>query len=735
MIEFSRQIADKWNISPSLSETLCDAFQKGDTPYCLAEYRPDVCAETSLSCVWEIFDFLTSMAELVSKKKRVLNALKKAEKLTAAVEKRVNHMTGTCELDDMLLPLRPNPRSRGQLAIKKGLGPLADLIAGQEEGSTPLEELAAPYAGKDPSLASAADVLQGVKDVLAERVAYDDTVRAMAREFAYEEGYFELVPKNRQDPRFLQYAGKQMPVSKLTKDEVLRLLAAEEDKSVRLRLGVQLFRITELLRHHVIQNPESGAFDFLCQVIDDCWQRLIQPIVERDIKLRLREEAENWAIQQLVPELERKYREEDSRGAVCVVDASHPRHVSFIVVSGHGELLGATSEKRLPEGNVVSYERLRQFYLRHRPSEIVICDNEQAPAAETVMAQLMQPPLPSGPDTTPTVTRFRADAAMPNPAESEWLTKKYGVLLDNDTRKTYGIALQFLKPLRLIPYIGTRYFPAHPLQAALSPERFVRIVSRIVTDDALHRGLLIKDIGELPPDAGEVISPVLAQAIRSAEAKETFTSKNDLLKVSGMTEVLFRNLSGFIVIPQSEDFRDRSLVHPDHYAWLEEASQQLNVSLDSIAADPELLRSFAVEDPLRKMYIEKKLIGQIKSGLRQSPSAQQKGKRKLKLIELKEGSIISGRVTNITPFGVFVNINAVCDGLIHISQLADEYVESPEQIVALYDRVDVRILNVDSKKRRISLSMKGLGSLEKKGPRTKPSQGQLDTLAEHFKNR
>jgi uncharacterized protein len=732
MIEFARQIADKWNISQSLSETLCDAFQKGETPYYLAEYRPDVCAEASLSCLWEIFDFLAAMAELALKKKRVLNALKKAEKLTPAVEKRVNCLTSACEIDDMLLPLRPNPRSRGQLSIKKGLGPLADLVSRQEEGGAPLDECAKAYIGKEPSLLSVADVLQGVKDVLAERLAYDDTVRAMAREFAYEDGYFEVVPKNRQDIRFLQYAGKQTPIAKLTKAEVLKLIAAEDEKAVRLRLGVQLFRITELLRHHFIQNPEFSGFDFLCEVIDDSWQRLLQPIVERDIKLRMREEAEEWAVQQIVPELEKKYREEVDRRAVCVVDASHPRHISFTIVSGHGELLGATLEKKLSDGKIPSFERLQQFFMRHRPAEIVICDNEQAQAAETVMTQVVQPDETG---KTPTVTRYKADADSRNPAEAEWVTKKYGVLLDNDTRKVYGIAIQFLKPLELVPFIGTKYYSTHPLQCMLSSDRFLEIISRIVTDDALHRGVLVKDIGELPPDAGKVIPPALAQAIRSAEAKEPFTSKNDLLKVTGMTEVLFRNLAGFIIIPQSDDFRDRSLIHPEHYGWLEEAAEQMNISLDSIAADPEILRSFAVEDPIRKMFLEKKLIGQVKSGIRLSPAAVQKGKRKLKLTELKEGSIISGRVTNITPFGVFVNINAVCDGLIHISQLADDYVESPEQIVALHDRVDVRILKVDPKKRRISLSMKGLGSLGKKVPRVKPSQGQLDILAEHFKNR
>ncbi|MBN2187901.1 MAG: S1 RNA-binding domain-containing protein [Chitinispirillaceae bacterium] len=732
MIEFARQIADKWNISQPLAEMLCEAFRKGASSYYLAEYRPEVCAEISLPCLWEIYDFLASMAELVLKKKRVINALKKAAKLTPAVEKRVHCLSSAFEIDDMLLPLRPNPRSRGQLSIKKGLGPFADLIVRQEEESASLEERAKAYIGKDPSLVSAADVLQGVKDVLAERFAYDDTVRAMAREFVYEDGYFEIVPKNRQDTRFQQYAGKQTPIAKLTKDELLKLFAAEERKEVRLRLCVQLFRITELLRHHFIQNPEFSGFDFLCEVIDDSWQRLLQPIVERDIKLRLRDEAETWAVQQVVPELGKQYGEETDRGAVCVVDASHPRHITFIVVSGHGELMGATSEKKSTDGNIASIERLQQFLLRHRPAGIVINDNEQAQAAEEIMARVV---MPDETGKTPPVTRFKAEAGSKSPAEAEWVMKKYGVLLDNDTRMVYGIAIQYLRPLELVPFLGTTYYSVHPLQCVLSSERFVKIINRIVTDEAFRRGVLVKDLGALPSDAGEVIPPVLAQAIRSAEAKEPFTSKNDLLKVTGMTEVLFRNLAGFIVIPQSDDFRDRSLVHPDHYGLLEEAAEQMNISLDSIAADPEILRSFTVDDPVRKMYLEKKLISQVKSGIRLSPAALQKGKRKLKLTELKEGSIVSGKVTNITPFGVFVNINAVCDGLIHISQLADEYVESPEQIVALHDRVDVRILKVDSKKRRVSLSMRGLGNLGKKVPRVKPSQGQLDTLAEHFKNR
>lgn len=729
MVEFAHQIAEKWNISPALSEAVCTAFRKGDSPYYLAEYNPAVAVELSISCLWEIYDFLAGLADLDVKKKRVLNALKKADKLTTAIEKRVNMTANPFDLEDLILPLRPNPRSRGRLAAAKGLEPLADVIARQEEATVPLEALAAPYVGRDPSLASAADVLSGVKDLLAERFAYDDTVRAMVRDFAYDDGYFDVAVKNKQDPLYARFAGKQLLIRELTKEDVLSLAAAEESKAVRARLGVQLFRITELLRHHFITNPDFAGFDLLCEIIDDCWMRLLQPIVERDVKIRLLKEAENWAAGLIAPEVEKRFADESRRGVVLFVDAGNPRSVLFLCVNGHGDLVGATSEKRLPDGRVSSPERLRQFFLRHRPSAVVVCDNDGAPAAEALLHEIA---AVNTAEAAPPLSRFKPDPSSGDPADSAWVQERYATLLDGDARRLYGMALLSLQPVMLLPQIGPRYYTVHPLQAVVSAERFSCIVGRIVTDAALHKGIALKDIAESPLTSIEGVTPALLQAVRALDSKESIASKNGLLTVPGMTESVFRNIAGFLVVPAADDLRDRSLVHPDHYAWLEEACGQLNVSLETIMSDPEVLRSFAVEDFIMKAFIEKKLIAQMRAGLRSGASAFSRIKRKLKLTELKEGSVVAGRVTNITPFGVFVNINAVCDGLIHISQLADEYVETPDQVVALHDRVDVRIIKVDAKKRRISLSMKNLG---RQGPRVRPTQGQLNTLAEHFNAR
>src|SRR5690554_1375682 len=416
MIEFSKQISEKWNISLELSEQLCTAYEKRDKPYYLVEYRPEIANELTSSIVWNVFDFLNGMEELSKKKKRVINALKKAQKLSPALERRVNLTINPFELDDILLPLRPNPRSKGQLAIKKGLSPLADEIMKQEENGS-VEEAAELYIGKDPSLVTTEDVIKGAKDLLAERFAYDETVRVMAREFAYEDGFVEVTPKKKNDPHFTQYADKQIPIQEISKEEILKLMIAEDKKEIRLKLGVQLFRITELFRHHFIENPATIWFDLLCETIDDCWTRLLQSVIERDVKSRVREEAQQWVEQMIITELEKNQATESTnRSAFLIANAAPRKNIQLITLSGQGNLLGTTSEKKPPEGKTFASERLKQFLNRHKPDTIIIINNDQASVAESVLKMAT-----SGFEQAPQIKYFNSGKSDNNSAESEWM--------------------------------------------------------------------------------------------------------------------------------------------------------------------------------------------------------------------------------------------------------------------------------------------------------------------------
>ena len=733
MIEYSKQISERWDLSHELADLLCVAYEKGDSPYYLAEYDRRISVNIDIPVLLEVYEYLGSMEDLAVRRKRVANAYKKIGKLTPALEKRINIVTDPHVLDDILIPLRPNPMSKGQKAAKKGIGALADLVLAQTEETATLEELAEPYVGKDPTFGCAADVIQAVKDLLAERFAHDDTVRTMAREFLYDDGFFEFIPKTSKDEKYGKYTGRLIPMDEFSNEELLRFFIAEDTKAIKkLKLDVQIFRVTELLRQHILENPDSTSFDCICEVIDDMWTRLLHPSIEQDVKESIRTRAEAWAAKEIMTGLSKEFEKEQAASSVFVVDMSARKDFVIAAVSASGDLLGVTTEKKPGDGRSYLTERLRQFFSRHRPAQILSLDGG-AGIPENFLKQVNDY-LGGRIETIKVKTDAKTD-----PCKSEYMKKREFAILDDRTKALYGLAITHLRPISLIARLGASYYNVHPLQDLLHEAKFLEIVGQILEHTQLVRGISIKDIADSPIAKWKVIPKELFAEIKAFDAAGSAGSKNALLKVKGMTETAFKNIAGFVLIPTAEDLFDRSTAHPDWFPFLEQAVNDLTVSHETIISNPEILLSRRTEDASQKAYLKKKLMQQLQIAQRYQSVVSQKGKKKLKLVDLKEGAVISGRVTNVTQFGVFVNINAVCDGLIHISQLADNYVETPDHIVSVGDRIDVRILKVDTKKRRISLSMKNIGGgivhKSRKGPRGAPTKGQLNNLAEHFKNR
>jgi protein Tex len=725
MKELSTYISERWSIRAPIVKEIRDSFEKGDSPYYVADYLPSICAELELPQVWDIFDFLKEAENLAPLKKRLVNALKKSNKLSEQAQRRIALSMNPFELDDMLLPERPNPRSKAQIALKKGLKEPTDRIQLQEEGVS-LEEIIEPFIGKEATLSSADDVLAGVKDILAERFAYDETARAMVREFAYDDGFFEIQPKNKKDPLFVKFLTKPVPIKQLSRDDALMLLSAEDKKEVRLKLGVNLFRMSELLKHHFITNPDCAGFELICQAIDDSWLRLLHPIVERDVKIRLRQESESWALSDISRTLKEKLNEKTHDGVVLSFCLFDEKHFSLVAFNAIGRLLGASQDKKHGTEKPAASERLRQFCVRYKPSIIIIPDDEAAPILEEVVKKTIDTK-----NNPVEIVRRCVDASVVDLSESDWMTRHFSDL-DLSMRKAFAVGLSFVQPLSLILQTGIKYFPLHPLQSFVSEKRCAEMVQRTLTEQVLHEGIPIGEADSAMLQLLPTLPETMIQELQSLGQKRQLLCKNDLLKVPGITEVVFRNIAGYVLIPYAEDTLDRTLVHPDHFGWVTDMCTQLAISKDAMLNNPESLRSISMSDMSLKLFLEKNLLRQLAVGQRFAAPAFSKNRRKLKLDELAEGTVVSGHVTNITPFGVFVNINAVCEGLIHISQLADTYIETPEQVVSVGDIVNVRIIRIDPKKRRISLSMKGLSSQPVK---VSPSKRQLSSLATHFQNR
>ncbi len=726
MTEFSVYVSEKWNLQPAVAHQVCEHFENGDSIYYLVDYQPTISAELDTGTLSRIYAYLQSIADLNPKKKRLVNALNKAEALTDELENRIRLSTSSAELDDMLLPLRSTPRSRAQQAINKGLSPLADIVQQQEEEQTPIEELAQPYVGKDKSLKTVEDVINGVRDILSERFAYDDTVRSMARDFGYDDGFFEVQPRKTKDKEFAKYRGKMLPVNELSPEEILKLFKAENDKIIRFKHNVQLFRITELIRHHFIENPDSVGFDIILEAIDECWTRYLQPMVEKDVKARIFADTENWAMQQISQELSRRMEEKRRTGTTFILGSHGENDMIIVAVDGDGRLLGVATEKKKGKEKAFFAKRLQQFYNRHKPSTIILNDSDIPEDTD----EQIQNALGSNANLVK-LERKKAPTGVSNLVHSNWMKEKYADL-EESMQRIYAIGLLHIQPMELISQIGIEYFSIHPLQKYVTTERMADLVSRKTTEMTLHKGVAYVDAPESALLRLGCVSEEILLEIRRAGATQELNTKADLKKIKGVNDVVFRNISGYIFLPNAKDLIDRTLVHPNHYAFVYEISEQLGKSIESLINEPDQIKAVQIDDFAQKIFVDRKLTEQLRAGQPFVGSATARPRRRLRLDEIEEGQLLSGKVTNITQFGVFVDINAVCDGLVHISQLADSYVENADQVVGLGEYVDVRVIKVDKKKKRVSLSMKGLGE---RSPKVRPSQGQLSNLADHFKNR
>lgn len=724
MVKFSRLIAERWNVPQELSELICTSFEKGESPYFLCDYRPDLIAEVDAIQVWEMYDFLQNIADLGPKKKRALTALTKAGALDDELKRRIELTVDVNELDDIVISYRPNSRSRAQLALAKGLAPLADLVIAQEEESADLKQLAQEYVGKDTSLKSAEDVLAGVKDILAERFAYDETVRAMAREFCHDDGFFQIVPKSRKDPRYAKVRDKMIPVSEVTWDDFLAYCAAEEKKDIRFKLGVQLFRITEVLRHHFVENPDAIGFDLICSAIDDSWQRLLFPIIERDVKKKIRDEAESWALKQISQDLQKKFDGTNVAGrSIVTAVLDDEGKIACVAVAGDGRLLAASGEKKALGSVPLVSERLRKLIARYNPLSVAVGAGEHLDVLRLSVEKTIEAEHSSAELAILGNLSSRSKAA-----QSVWMKSNFADL-EPAMQVAYALGISVQQPMRLIAEIGAEHFTLHPLQDGVAGGKLNELINRKIAQDELHKGILIRDIADSVLKSVPAIPVDVLAEIRSKGIRKPFATKRDILSVKGVSAILFRNIAGYIVLPDAADPLDATQVHPDHYDLVLEMCQEINAPVQAVINDPALLISVRTESFQEQLFIQKNLSRQLQVGAKYLANALGQNKRKLRLDEVVEGTVLQGRVTNITQFGVFVNINAVCDGLIHISQLADSYVESPDQVVSVGDTVYVRVVKVDPKKRRISLSMKDLGT---KAPKVKPTTNQLDTLVNHF---
>ncbi len=724
MTEFSTYVASNWQISESIAAAICEAFERGDSVFYLSDYEPQISAETDINLLSEIYEALSNIQDMAPKRKRLLNALSKAGALSEELEHRIETCTNSVELDDMLLPFRGNQRTKAQTARDKGLSPLADVFYEQESGSSSSEELASPFVNSENGLPTVDSVLEGVADILAEKFAYDETLRSILRDFAFDEGYFEVIPKDKKDRRFAQYRNKTLPVGQVEHEEYLTLVASEADKSAKLKFCVPLFQVSELLREHFVTNPDFAGNETVSKAIDEAWTRLLEPILERDVKRKLLDNAERTAMRRISGDIMEKFSGRKSTGSILAVGNIDGKNLVLVATSANGKLLGATNDKVNDPAKPFTSVRVKQFVTRYHPGSVLVLENTFTDSCVSIIEKTLHDSV-----SIPQIIRFAPETSAADFNSSEWM-KHECQHLDASQVELYAISLRHLLPLGVVAAIGVEHFVIHADQHKIRPASMSQLLLRIITLDGLRKGILPIDSPDSVLANIPEINPEILADIRKHAASKQLTGKLDLFDVHGVTEQVFNNIAGYTVVPSGENPLDKTLVHPKYYGLVEGMAEELGVSVVSLIQEPELLKTFEGGELYERLYVDRKLTEQLRAGQIHLASSISAKPRRIRISDLAEGQVLTGKVSNLTAFGAFVNIGAECDGLVHISELADDYVDKVEQIVGTGDVVDVRVVKIDTQNRRVSLSMKGLGSSRKS--KSRASSAQLHTLAEHF---
>ncbi|MGM0443485.1 MAG: S1 RNA-binding domain-containing protein [Fibrobacterota bacterium] len=723
MVEFAAYIEEKWGLSFEVAEEICSLYKSGNSKYFVSNYVPTVSACVDTDMLSEVYRFLDKQKELDSVREKAIAVLEKAEALDEDTREKIVYSISEAEIEDVYLAYRTNVRTKGRMAVEKGLDPLADRVDELEDMD--LEAAAAEYVDPEKGLAAPEDVLKGVGDILAERYGFDEEARIMLREFAEDEGMVAVHFKKKAKKKFERYNEESICFSDLEDSELLELRRAEENGEIKVKVSLPPMHVMELLKEHFWDDSDAVHTPLIYEALDDAWARLLSPMVEKSVKEHYYEEAQKTIVSQIKNDLRASVEEyaKTAKSTILFISEFSEKVLEILVVDSTGSMLRCTQENIRQFGRPFVSKKIKQLFGIYHPSRVAILNNEYGEYLESVVEQttkvtVSQPDIEMVPVTTKT-------SALVKSSYFEELTKG----LAEETVKSLAYALAVMKPFSVISKVGAECFSLHPYEKIVGSAALGELIDDLYVAAALEYGINPGGGNDYLLNSLDVKQEQLDE-LRKAVRAHTVRGKADIRELESIDEVTFNNIAGYLVFPNSAEVLDKSTVHPQEFTLVHSVCDELGLSPEKLVRNISKIQEFTAEDKRVEDFIRKNIAEQLKVAKRYL-SLSDRPKRKLRFSELSEGAVLEGRVTNITGFGAFVDINSYSDGLVHISELANDYVESPDQVVSAGDVVRVMVVEVNRRKKRISLSMK---RVKDNANRVKPSRTQLEDLVNFFNN-
>lgn len=710
-MDINQKLTEELEVKRWQVDAAVNLIDEGYTIPFISRYRKEVTGSLNDEQLRKLYERLIYLRNLEEKKEQVLSSIEEQGKLTEELKQQILAAETLVSVEDLYRPYRPKRRTRATIAKEKGLEPLAAVIMLQKS-MEPLEKIAEAYISQEKSVVSASEAVAGARDIIAESISDNADYRSWIRKITMNKG---KVISTAKDPEaesvYEMYYEFEEPAEKLAGHRILALNRGEKEKFLTVKVQAPEEEILRYLEKKVIVNENPYTTEVLKETVADSYNRLIAPAIEREIRSELTERAENGAIEVFGKNLHQLLMQPPIAGKVVLGwDPAFRTGCKLAVVDETGKVIGTTviypTAPTTPKKIQASKDLLKKIIPKYHISLISLGNGTASRESEEFIVELLK----EIPEKVQYVIVNEAGASVYSASK---LASEEFPKFDVGQRSAASIARRLQDPLAELVKIDPKAIGVGQYQHDMNQKKLGESLNGVVEDCVNKVGV----------DLNTASAPLLAyiSGISSAIAKNIvayreengkFADRRELLKVPKLGPKAYEQCAGFMRIQGGKNPLDATAVHPESYEAAEKLLKKQGYKAEDITNHKLTGLSLTLRD--YKKLAEELEIGEIT--LRDIVKELEKPARDprdempkpilrtdvLEMKDLKEGMVLKGTVRNVIDFGAFVDIGVHQDGLVHISQITDKFIKHPLEAVSVGDIVDVKVMSVDMKKKRIS---------------------------------
>ena len=719
MVNIEQRLVKELEITLKQVENVIKLLDEGNTVPFISRYRKEQTGGLSDYVLRKFFERLTYLRNLKERKEDVLRLIDEQGKLNDDIVKALEKADTLTEVEDIYRPYKQKKRTRATIALEKGLKPLADLILeGSFKGN--LNEEASKYIDEEKKVLTVEEAINGSLDIVAEAISDDASFRKWIRELVMREGKIESKGSSEEPTPFEMYYEYSEDVNKIPAHRILAINRGEKEKVLSVKIVANEDKIITYLQNRLLKNNEVTD-EYLKLAIKDSFKRLIYPSIEREIRSELTDKGEEGAILIFKENLKALLMQAPIKGKVVMgYDPGFRTGCKVAVLDPTGKFLEkATVYPTVPRSDIAGTKKILKELVYKYDVDVISLGNGTASreSEEVISEMLTEIKSESGKELAYVIV---SEAGASVYSASELAAKEYPDL-DVTIRGAISIGRRLQDPMAELVKIDPKAIGVGQYQHDVTPKRLEESLSGVVEDSVNKVGV---DLNTATPSLLTYIAGINASIANNIVAYRDevgeFKSRKELLKVKRLGQKAYEQCAGFLRVMESKEPLDNTSVHPESYdaagklitilGYTKEDLKNRNLNDIEERVKAKGLNNLVKELEIGELTL-KDIIKELQKPGRDPREDMPKPILKTGVIDLKDltpGMTLLGTVRNVSDFGAFVDIGVHQDGLVHKSQMANKFVKHPLDIVRVGDVIKVKIMEVDTKRKRISLTMKDI---------------------------